>query len=102
MHILVLGGTGFVGRHLVARLSAHGHVMTVPTRRYAHGRDLLVHPTVTVLEADVQDDAVLERLVAGKDAVINLIGVLQGGRGQPYGPGFKQVHVRLPAHVARI
>jgi len=101
MNILVLGGTGFVGRHLVARLATLGHRVTVPTRHIARGRDLLVHPTVTVLAADIHHDATLEQLVFGQDAVVNLVGVLHGGYGNPYGPGFNTAHVQLPARVAR-
>jgi len=100
MNILVLGGTGFVGRHLIARLASQGYRVTVPTRRIARGRELLVHPTVTVLAADVHHDATLERLVAGQDAVVNLVGMLHGGRGKPYGAGFRQAHVQLPARLA--
>lgn len=104
MRILVVGGTGFIGRRLVGRLCAAGHAVTVPTRRYARGRDLLVHPTATVLQADVHDDATLERLMDGQEAVVNLVGILHGRPGTPYGPEFEHAHVLLPrrlAHAAR-
>ncbi|VFR40313.1 NAD-dependent epimerase/dehydratase [plant metagenome] len=100
MRILILGGTGFIGRHLVARLSAAGHALTLPTRRLAHGRDLLVHPTATVLEADIHDEAVIAQLLPGHDAVINLVGILHSQRGKPYGADFERVHVLLPRRVA--
>ena len=65
MRVLVIGGTGFVGRCVVSRLVAAGHAVHVPTRRLAHARELQVHPTVTILQADVHDISVLNGLVAG-------------------------------------
>jgi len=100
MRILILGGTGFVGRHLAAALAKAGHALRVPTRGYAHGRDLLVLPTVTLFQADIHDDATLDRLVQGCDAVVNLIGILHGDRGKPYGAAFARAHVTLPQRVA--
>jgi NADH dehydrogenase len=97
--ILVLGGAGFVGRHIVARLVDRGAVVTVPTRRRAHARPLILLPTVEVIEADIGDDAVLTTLVARHDAVINLVGILQGSRAMPYGPEFAHAHVDLPRRV---
>lgn len=101
MRILVIGGTGFIGRHLIARLAAGQHSVLVPTRRYIRGRDLQVLPCVTLLETDVHDDAALDRLVSQCDAVVNLVGVLHGGRGRPYGAGFARAHVMLPQRIAR-
>ena len=97
--ILVLGGAGFVGRHIVARLVDRGAVVTVPTRRRAHARPLILLPTAEVIEADIGDDAVLNPLIARHDAVINLVGILQGSRAMPYGPEFARAHVELPRRV---
>jgi uncharacterized protein YbjT (DUF2867 family) len=98
-NILVLGGSGFIGRHLVDRLVAQDCAVCVPTRRRAYARELLVLPTVEVVEADILDPAVLARLVAGRDAVINLVGILHdtgGARaGSAYGPSFAATHVTL-------
>jgi len=100
MRVLVIGGTGFIGQHVVARLVKAGHVVHVPTRRYIKGRDLLVFPTLTLFEADVHDDGVLERLLGQVDAVINLAGILHSKPGKPYGADFRRVHVELPRRIA--
>lgn len=101
MRILVIGGAGFLGRQIVGRLVAEGHVVHVPTRQYQHARPLLVHPTVTVMEANIHDDATLNRLVKGCDVVLNLIGILHSRPGQPFGPDFNLAHVQLPGRVAK-
>jgi NADH dehydrogenase len=96
--ILVLGGTGFVGRAVCARLSARSASarIVVPTRRPQHGNAVRALPTVEVLQADVHDDAGLGQLVAGSSAVINLIAILHGSRSD-----FQRVHVDLPRRLAQ-
>ena len=91
-NILVVGGSGFVGRHLVAALAARGARVTVPTRRRDRAKHLILLPTVDVVEADVRDQKSLERLAEGRDAVINLAGIL-------HGPGFTATHVELAQGV---
>lgn len=93
--IVMLGGTGFVGRTLGARLAAAGHRLRIPTRHAHRHRELLVLPTVQVIEADVHDAAVLRREFQGADAVINLVGILnERVRGD-----FERVHVDLPRKI---
>lgn len=98
--ILVLGGTGFVGRSvcekLVERSGGAGGSIVVPTRHIAHARDLQMLPTLQPVQADVHDDAQLAQMVAGRDAVINLVAVLQGDERR-----FRHVHVDLPSRLAR-
>lgn len=93
--ILVLGGTGFVGRHVCEKLTRLGWDVTVPTRHPAHARALEVLPLVQLVQADVHDSAALARLVAGHDAVINLVAVLHGSEER-----FEQVHVALARRLA--
>ncbi len=52
---LVVGGSGFVGRHLVAALAERGLRVTVPTRRRDRAKRLILLPTVEVVEADLRD-----------------------------------------------
>ena len=99
--ILLIGGSGFLGSHVARRLAARGLPVLVPTRHRERAKHLILLPTVEVVEADVHDQATLSALCAGKDAVINLVGVLKGGNGRPYGPGFARAHVELPMNIAR-
>lgn len=105
-NFLVVGGTGFVGRHLVAALAARGARVTVPTRHRDRARHLILLPTVEVVETDARDSRTLAKLAAGRDAVINLAGVLHSRRARPgehgpnrYGPDFAQAHVELAQAV---
>lgn len=105
--ILVIGGSGFIGSHVVARLAGEGHELCVPTRSRARAKHLILLPTVDVIEADVHDDRVLDQLVAGCDAVVNLVGVLHSRRAKSgdnpalssYGPDFAKAHVALPRRI---
>ena len=92
---MVLGGTGFVGRHLCEHLNRAGIRATVPTRRLNNAQAVQMLPLVQPLEADVHDAAALARLLPGHDAVVNLIAVLHGSRAR-----FEQVHVELPRRLA--
>ena len=85
MNILILGGSGFVGRAICSKLVAAGHSITVPTRKRDNARALFPLPSVTVEEVDASDLATLTRLASGKDAVINLVGILNGN--------FERMHV---------
>lgn len=94
--IMILGGTGFVGRHVCEKLTQLQWRVTVPTRHEANARDIQVLPALDVVQADVHDEAVLTRLVAGHDAVVNLIAILHGTQ-----EAFQRTHVQLPKKLAR-
>lgn len=94
--ICVIGGSGFVGRHLCQQLAAQGYRVRVPTRDRERAKALILLPTVDVVVADVHDPAVLATLVQGCDAVINLVGVLHDARGKRV---FAAAHVELARKV---
>src|SRR5437879_8140200 len=105
-NVLVLGGAGFIGGHLVAELARRVSKVPVRWRRRERAKQLTQLPTVEGLEADVTAPGVLQRLAAGRDAVINLIGILHSRRGRrdergphDYGPDFARLHVELPQAV---
>lgn len=92
--ILVIGGSGFVGRYLVNALVARGCRVLVPARRRERAKHLILLPTCDVVEADVNDEATLWDIMRGHDAVVNLIGILHGTPQQ-----FSQAHVELPRRI---
>lgn len=102
-NVLVIGGTGFIGSHIIAKLVDTECRVTVPTRREGHASHLLLLPDVEqVVEANVHDDATLDRLMHGQDAVINLVGILHGQpgpAGSRYGRDFARAHVELPQRI---
>lgn len=93
--LVMLGGTGFVGHHLVPRLAADGHHLLLLSRNREHHRDLAVLPHVQVRSADVHDGAALATHLHGADAVLNLVGILNPAGGD----GFRRVHVELTRTV---
>ncbi len=94
--VLVLGGTGFVGRHVCEKLARAGWHVTVPTRRAGNAQAIQHLPGLTVVPADVHDEAALRRLLPGHAAVVNLVAILHGNAA-----AFERTHVELPAKLAR-
>ncbi|MDX1654130.1 MAG: complex I NDUFA9 subunit family protein [Candidatus Competibacteraceae bacterium] len=92
--ICILGGTGFVGRHLVTRLYNQGFQVRILTRHREQHREFMVMPTARLIEADVHDQEALTQQFAGCDGVINLIAILNGSEA-----AFRKVHVELPGKI---
>ncbi|UNK48063.1 complex I NDUFA9 subunit family protein [Lysobacter sp. S4-A87] len=92
-HVVVLGGTGFVGRHLVARLLQGGDRVTVLSRGVDPGKRAQRPPGASLIEGDVSDRGFLSAVLDDANAVINLTGILneKGDRGD----GFERVFVGI-------
>lgn len=98
-NVLLIGGTGFLGSRVANLLVSRGVRVTVPTRRFDRAKGLTTLPTIRLVEADIHDQATLDGLAAGQDAIINLVGILHGGYGAPFSDAFAQAHVELPKKV---
>lgn len=73
-HYLVLGGTGFIGSHLVDELAADGHFVRVLARpASAHIAQRWPNPRVELVIGDFNDRATIERVVRGCDVVFHLV-----------------------------
>ncbi|HKU71353.1 MAG TPA: complex I NDUFA9 subunit family protein [Burkholderiales bacterium] len=95
--VAVLGGSGFVGRHLCQALAAAGYRVRVATRDRERAKEqLILLPTVDVSVVDVHDPRALAEFLRGAEAAVNLIGVLHGGRGSS---SFQAAHVELARGV---
>ena len=94
--VLILGGTGFVGRHVCEKLVHAQTRVTVPTRRRRNANHILMLPTLDVIEANIHDEATLQRLIGEHDAVVNLVAILQGNEAS-----FDKAHVQLANKIAR-
>jgi len=95
--ICILGGTGFVGRHLSRQLARDGHQVRILSRRREDARSMLVLPSVTVVPGDVYNPEFLRAQFIDHDVVINLVGVLHDSRRRFR--GFEDAHINLPALV---
>jgi NADH dehydrogenase len=97
----VFGGSGFIGRYVVKRLAAAGHVVRVAVRDPEAA--LFLKPMGAVgqivpLFANIAQDATVERAVEGADMVVNLVGILAERR-----PGdFASVQGEGAGRIARL
>ena len=78
--VFVTGGTGLLGRHVIAALRARGDTVRALVRSDAAAADLAARGAECV-RGDLSDAGRLDRLVAGSDAVVHAAAiVLAGGR----------------------
>jgi uncharacterized protein YbjT (DUF2867 family) len=93
----ILGGTGFVGRHVIRRLGDAGYHCVVPTRRAHRHRDLNLYPGVELVSVASLDVDTLIACFAQCDLAVNLVGILN----EQGGTSFRQVHVELVQRIVR-
>ena len=98
--VVVFGGAGFLGRRLVHRLTTEGMTVRVAVRHPDHARIKLQSigfDRVTVVPADVRDQASVAAAIAGADAVVNTVSAYV----EKGGVTFEAVHVQGAETVAR-
>lgn len=98
--IVVFGGSGFIGRHVVKQLARKGYRVRVPMRRPHLGQDLRVLGDVGqihLMQANVRFPDSVAAALDGADGVVNLVGVLyEQGR-----QGFDAMHVGAADTIAK-
>jgi uncharacterized protein YbjT (DUF2867 family) len=98
--VVVFGGAGFLGRRLVHHLTAAGMTVRVAVRHPDPARIALRamgFDRVTVVPADVRDQASVAAAIAGADAVVNTVSAYV----EKNGVTFEAVHVQGADTVAR-
>lgn len=90
--VVVFGGSGFVGKHVVRALAKRGYRVRVPMRRPHLGHDLRVLGDVgqvQLTQANVRFPDSVDNALEGAEAVVNLVAVLyENGR-----QNFEALHV---------
>ena len=96
-HVLLIGGSGFVGRHLAPRLRQSGWSVQIASRHPDKEFLPAAMGRTTAVVADVRDEEQVRSAVAGADAVINLVGIVREQK-----QSFAAVHVEGAARIARL
>ena len=100
---LIFGGSGFVGRSLIRRLTKDNFKVTVVTRNI-HQKGIILKTQgnagyITVEEANVFDEKKIRELFKKNDICINLIGILSEKK---RGSTFKNIHSIFPSLLAKL
>ena len=101
-NILVFGGSGQIGRHLIRRLTINNHMVTAVTRNL-HQKGYVLKTQgnsgyLDVIEENIFDEEKLNNLIKNKDVCINLIGILFEKRNNT----FQNIHVNFPSIISKI
>ena len=89
--VAVTGASGFVGRHVVRELRSRGHDVRALVRDPSKGREVLGREDgLELVEGDILDADALDRLLAGADVLIHLVGIIREASG---GQTFERMHV---------
>jgi len=93
--VCILGGSGFVGHHLVYRLVRAGHACRLLVRHPERHRDLRLFAEIDIRAARLSDPDALQGDLEGCGTVVNLVGILnESGHST-----FDRVHVDLVKHL---
>ena len=101
-NILVFGGSGQIGRHLIRRLTKNNHLVTVVTRnQHKKGTILKTQGNpgyIEIVESSIFDEEKLNNIISKKDICINLVGILYEDKKNT----FENIHVHFPSLVSKI
>lgn len=93
---VLFGGAGFIGSHLINALVRDDWKITVVTRRPHRHRELLVVPSLRMVETGDLSSEYIAGQIGEADTVVNLIGILNQSRAD----SFAEIHTELPKRIA--
>ena len=96
----VFGGSGFIGRYVVMRLAAQGHIVRVAGRNTEAARGSMMAGRVgqvVPLYVSLSNEAAIQRATEGADMVVNLVGILA----ERHAGDFKRVQAEGAGRIAR-
>lgn len=102
--LMIIGGTGYVGKNLVKKLTRDGHQILLPVRNSKVPKKIennLLVKTMEVPDLSAKSLGQLMSLLGSQDVVINLVGVLHSSTGTPYGKEFKEAHVDITSEIVK-
>ena len=74
--ITIIGGMGFIGSQLAAKLSKFCKKIVILTRNKASNSGITVLPNLEIIQVDINDERILKEYTKGSDILINLVGIL--------------------------
>ncbi|MCU7931967.1 MAG: complex I NDUFA9 subunit family protein [Candidatus Thiodiazotropha sp. (ex Codakia rugifera)] len=89
--VCILGGSGFVGNHLVAKLSSRGFACRLLIRHPQRHMPLKVCPNTELIQTHRLDKETLTEQFTDCHTIINLIGILNESKTQK----FRDIHIEL-------
>ena len=99
--VLIFGGSGQIGRHLIRRLTNKNYLVTVVTRNlHKKGTVLRLGGNpgyVEIIEANIFNEDKLNNLFKGKDICINLVGIISENKKNK----FKNIHTYFPTLLSK-
>ena len=99
--ICIFGASGFIGRHLIRRLTKKDYRIIAATRSpYLHGylKPLGNPGQIDLEKVNLFDEKRLRTLIKNSDAVINLVGVLYETKKQK----FENIHAKFPDLLSKL
>ena len=102
-NILIWGGTGQVGTHLIRKLTQNNYTVTVVTRNL-HQKGNIIKTQgnagyIQIKECNIFDELKIRKLFESADICINLIGILFEKKN---GNTFKNIHSVFPSLLAKL
>ncbi len=100
--VLIFGGSGQIGRHLIRRLTKKNYLVTVVTRNlHRKSAELKIQGNpgyIEIVESNIFDENQLNNLFKDKDICINLVGILFENKNNT----FKNIHINFPSILSKL